>query len=109
MSDRLRLLLWSTFTIMLIFLLIDLKNFLHNGAPFVIDDDLLDKFKFYATLPGLILAFLVILAVYQNIHNYDYFVMESIRILASSLLYGWILKTILVRFILPRTPQPPVS
>ena len=92
--QRRRIFLVTSLLFSAAFAAVDLKNYLLTGAPFVINDDLLDKFKICATLPGVIPAGAVVLLVYQNVHTYNFYVIECITILSSSLLYGWIVSLI---------------
>lgn len=82
---------------MILFTCIDLKNIISNGAAFTVNDDIFDKFKFYATIPGYVPAFLIIFIVYQNIHNYNFYVIELITLLCSSILYGWIIAYVVTK------------
>ena len=100
MKHRVFLIVFSL--LMVVFVMIDLKNAIQNGAPFVINNDVLDRLKNYATIPGSFLSSLVILVIYQNVHSYDYYVMESIALLSSSALYGWIVSIIFSRTISKR-------
>ena len=89
----------ASFCFLLCFVIVDLKNYLKNGAPFIVNDDIFDKLKFYLNLPGEMVGFLIIIIVYQNIHNYDFYAIETISFISSSILYGWITSIILRRFI----------
>lgn len=77
------------------FALVDLKNYLNNGASFVVSEDIFDKLKSYLEFPGMVAGFLVVMIVYQNIHNYDFYVLEAVSITTSSMLYGWIMSLVL--------------
>ena len=72
------------------FLGVDLKNLNSNGAFFIVNEDFMDKLKFYSELPGFIPSFVLILIIYQNIHNYDSYVLESFMLLFNSIIYGLI-------------------
>jgi hypothetical protein len=68
MNAKRRLFLITSVSLAVVFTAVDLKNYLVNGAPFYVSDDLFDKFKIYATMPGAIPAFFIVLLVYQNAH-----------------------------------------
>lgn len=96
-QQRKSLLIYSA-CFLAVFLIIDFKNYISNGAVFIVTGDIIDQFKHYATLPGTILAFIVLIVVYQNIHNYDFVVLEGITLISSSILYGWIVSVIKNRY-----------
>ena len=61
----------------------------------MVSGDLLDRAKFYSSVPGAIPAFALILLVYRNIHNYNYWVSETATLLFSSVFYGFALSCLL--------------
>jgi hypothetical protein len=71
-------------------LIIDLRNYMANGAIFVINGDIYDTVKFYLGLPGLTLSNIIILIIYQNIHNYSFYFMWSLALLLNSIIYGYL-------------------
>jgi len=91
MNSKFRVFLISSICFIIFFLVIDLKNYYTNGASFVVTGDIFDTLKHYLTIPGSIPSFIVILIVYNNIHNYNYIVMESVTLLSSSILYGFVI------------------
>lgn len=72
-------------------LLIDLRNYLVNGEIFIVSGDILDSIHFYSSIPGFIPSFILILIIYQNIHNYDYYFLWTSSLLFNSLFYGILL------------------
>ncbi len=79
------------------FLLIDLKNYYYYGAPYITSDDTLDHVKSYLTTPGMIVSFIIVLLIYRNIHDYNYYVVETVALLTSSILYGWLAAILVMR------------
>jgi hypothetical protein len=77
-------------------LVIDLRNYLVNGEIFIESGDILDSINYYSSIPGFIPSFILILIIYQNIHNYDYYFLWTSSLLFNSLFYG-----ILVYFFIP--------
>jgi hypothetical protein len=84
MNAKRRLFLMTSVLLAAVFAAVDLKNYFVNRAPFYVSDDLFDKFKIYATIPGAIPAFFIVLLVYQNAHAFNFYVLESITILLIS-------------------------
>ena len=72
------------------FLVIDLKNYIVNGSSFIVTGDAFDTLKYYLTIPGYYPTFFIILLMGQNVHNYNYFIMEIFTLLLSSSMYGWV-------------------
>jgi len=98
MISKRSIFLITAIAVALFFIAIDLRNHLINGASFVVNDDILDKIKFYLNIPGFVIGFLFIMVIYQNIHNYNYYVIETVSIISSSLIYGWIASIIVIKF-----------
>jgi len=67
---------------------VDLRNFLENGDVFVVNGDIFDSINFYLSIPGVILSFIPVLIVYQNIHNYDFYFMWSFALIFNGIFYG---------------------
>ncbi len=97
MTQGWKALLLSTLVFLTLFGLVDAKNYVVNGVPFVVTGDVLDRVKEVLTYPGDILAFYVVLLVSGDIHHYDWHLTEAIALVSSALLYGCITALVLRR------------
>jgi len=75
----------------LVYVAIHFKNYLQVGKLFiVIKDDVFDKCVFYINLPGQIPAFLLIITIFQNIHNYPWWFSEGLSLILNCIIYGYV-------------------
>ena len=82
--------------VLLFLLLIDLKNYLLNGEIFITQGDFFDSISSFIEFPGTLLVTLIVLIVYKNIHNYDFYFMWALALVLNTLFYG-----LLVYFFFP--------
>jgi hypothetical protein len=76
---------------LLVYFLVHLKNYFQVGYFYtVIKDDIFDKFFYYLEMPGSIPGFLLVILIYQNVHNYNDCVAEILITVFNCLFYGFI-------------------
>jgi hypothetical protein len=68
----------------------DLKNWYYNGAPFVVSEGVLDQVKIYATFPGFIPTYFLLMILDRTLLGASYWLMEIPVVALTSILYGWI-------------------
>jgi|GEM_PF-4190511 len=74
-----------------IYLAMHLKNYLLVGLPlFVVKGDVFDQIFQMISFPGQIPAYILILIVFRNIHNYPMWFSESLSLICNCLFYGYV-------------------
>jgi len=76
---------------LLIYIAIHMKNYFQVGELFeVIKGDSFDKAFQFISIPGFIPTFLLIVLVFQNIHNYPTWFLELFSLVFNCLFYGYV-------------------
>jgi hypothetical protein len=98
MTQHKKTFLIASGSFLVFFALVAFKDFLVNGAFYIVSGDVLDGIDYYLIMPGSFLAFLLNIIVYQNIHDYNPYTVLLLGSIFSSFFYGWIVSIIIMKW-----------
>ncbi len=87
---------------LLVYVAIHLKNYLQVGELFgIIKGDNFDKAFQFISIPGFIPTFMLIVLIFQNIHNYPSWFLEIFTFIFNCLFYGYVFGRCSLKFVRP--------